>query len=406
MAGKEDDEAWAQADMRGMRRRLLSLIHRYYLQAISRLPAADLRATLTRGVLVAGHCYGPFHPVHNILLNSIWYAAAFPLRATDRTDVDMISSDGIVRVCHRSLDGLVASLRRFCPHLSTGDALWNLMSAHADLSVAVALANRTSRSSAERAMQPQAHGTFQAAAEAARHPNPAAFGMFSSSVLPTVQRDLVTFLRVTRMLSPMDIKRLTKSLVPDLPSDLLQPPLMISPGVLDVITSHRKLFKDTEEAVLKVVTVALRKYALTVWGAESGSVLGAPLLFFMEALVPAFDDISIRLCVLVDPSREIGSCFACETNKKKIVHPTYHEYLGVGGWDFQVDGVDCDGDSPNPLDVDYIFFYAERDSGFANQLDGITSCDKGGSADVLGTAKPYSNVDLHLLTGRIGDVSL
>ncbi|CAM0883828.1 unnamed protein product [Alopecurus aequalis] len=398
MAGKEDDEAWAQADMRGMRRRLLSLIHRYYLEAISRLPAADLRATLTRGLLVAGHCYGPLHPVHNILLNSIWYAAAFPLRATDRIDVDMISSDGIVRVCHRSLDGLVASLRRFCPHLSTGDALWNLMSAHADLSVAVALANRTSRSSAQRAMQPQAHGTFQAAAEAARHPNPAAFGLFSSSVLPTVQRDLVQFLRVTRMLSPMDIKSLTKSLVPDLPGDLLQPPLMISPGVLDVIASHRKLFKDTEEAVLKVVKVALRKYTLqsgeqfvlhSVCGVnllkeesldncyhinffahrqESGSVLGAPLLFFMEALVPAFDDSSVRLCVLVDPSREIGSCFACETNRKKIVRPTYHEHLG--GRDFQVDDVDCDGDSPNPLDVDYIFFDAKRDTGFANQLDG------------------------------------
>ncbi|KAM0917283.1 hypothetical protein ACQ4PT_009688 [Festuca glaucescens] len=224
MAGAEEDEAWAQADMRAMRRRLLSLIHRYYLVAISRLPAADLRATLARGLLVAGHCYGPLHPVHNILLNSIWYAAAFPLRDADRIDVDMISNDGIVRACHRSLDGLVASLRHFCPHLSTGDALWNLMSAHADLSAAIALANRTSRSSAQTAMRPQAHGTFQAAAQAARHPNPGSFGLFASSVLPTVKRDIVLFLRTTHMLSPMDIERLTKSLVPDLPNDLNDQP--------------------------------------------------------------------------------------------------------------------------------------------------------------------------------------
>ena len=160
MAGKEDDEAWAEADMRAIRRTLLSIIHRHYLEAISRLPAADLRATLARGLLVAGHCYGPLHPVHNILLNSIWYAAAFPLCATDRINVDVISNHGIVLACHRSLDGLVASLRRFCPHLSTGDALWNLMSADADLSAAAALANRTSRSSAQRAMRPQAHDAF------------------------------------------------------------------------------------------------------------------------------------------------------------------------------------------------------------------------------------------------------
>lgn len=67
----------------------------------------------------------------------------------------------------------------------------------------------------------------------------------------------------------------------------------------------------------------------------------------------------------------IGSCFACETDKKKIVHPTYDEYLG--GRDFQVDDVDSEGDFPNPLDVDYIFFDAERDSALANHLDGIIS---------------------------------
>jgi hypothetical protein len=86
------------------------------------------------------------------------------------------------------------------------------------------------------------------------------------------------------------------------------------------------------------------------------------------------------------------------------VHPTYDEYLG--GRDFQVKDVDNDGDLPNPLDVDYIFFDAERDSVFANHLDGIISCDNGGSTDVLGTARPCSDVDLHLLTGRFDDVSL
>uniref|UniRef100_A0ACD5XB13 Uncharacterized protein n=1 Tax=Avena sativa TaxID=4498 RepID=A0ACD5XB13_AVESA len=409
MAGEEDGEAWAQADMSAMRRRLLSLIHRHYLEAISRLPAADLRATLARGLLVAGHCYGPLHPVHNIILSSIWYAASFPLRDADRIDAHMISNDGIVRACHRSLDGLVASLRHFCPQLSTGDALWNLMSAQADLSAAVALANRTSRSSAQRAMGLQAHGAFQVAANAALHPNPAAFVLFSSSVLPTVERDTVLFLRTTHMLSPMDIRRLEKSLVPNFPNDLLQPSLVTSPGVLEWHCASTHC--NPRNSLLFILCDLLKIerldncYHINFFAhrQESGSVLGTRLLFFTEALVPAIDDSSIRLCVIVDPLREIGSCFACETNKKKIVHPTYYEYLG--GRDFQVDDVD-NGDFPNPLDVDYIFFDAERDIVFANHLDDIISCDKGGSTDVLETARPCSDVDICILTGRFDDASL
>ena len=193
MAAREGNNAWTRADGSAMRCQLLRLIHRYYLDTVSRLPAADLRTTLARGLLVAGHCYDPLHPVHNILLNSIWYVAAFPLSVADQIDVHVVSSDDIVRACCRSLDRLVASLRHYCPSLSAGDALWHLMSADADLSVAVALANRTSKPSVRAAMRSQAQGAFQAAAEAARHPNPAALGLFASSVLPAVERDIAPF---------------------------------------------------------------------------------------------------------------------------------------------------------------------------------------------------------------------
>ena len=63
-------------DARAVRPFLLGLIRGYYIDAISRLPAAELRTTLARGLLLGGHCYGPLHPVHNII-NSAWYAAAF-----------------------------------------------------------------------------------------------------------------------------------------------------------------------------------------------------------------------------------------------------------------------------------------------------------------------------------------
>jgi hypothetical protein len=72
-----------------------------------------------------------------------------PLRRpvnTDNNETDdgdevhaLLSTDGIARVCHRSLDGLVAALRHLCPYLSAGEALWNLFSAGADLTAAMAL---------------------------------------------------------------------------------------------------------------------------------------------------------------------------------------------------------------------------------------------------------------------------
>ena len=48
------------------------------------------------------------------------------------------------------------------------------------------------------------------------------------------------------------------------------------------------------------------------------------------------------------------------------MHPFYDEYLG--GREFQEDEVDYGNDFPSPLDVDYIFFDADRDMAFANYL--------------------------------------
>lgn len=41
------------------------------------------------------------------------------------------------------------------------------------------------------------------------------------------------------------------------------------------------------------------------------------------------------------------------------MHPTCDEYLG--GCEFQLDEINYDSDFPSPLDVDYIFFDADRE---------------------------------------------
>lgn len=171
---------------------------------------------------------------------------------------------------------------------------------------------------------------------------------------------------------------------------------MLSRQVLDRIASQKKQLKGIGKQVINVVHMALQEHILrsgdqvtlhSVCGASllkeeglkncyhinflayhNGSVseVGAPVLFFTEAVVLSCDKTDIHLCVPVDLVTDIGRCFACESNMKKVVHPFYEQYLG--GREFQEDEVDHDSVFPGPLDVDYIFFDADRDRAFANYL--------------------------------------
>lgn len=66
---------------------------------------------------MAGHCYGPLDPLSNIIINSIWYHAAFPLAqdAADQLPEGILDTRLLARVESRSLDGLV-SLIGPCRH--------------------------------------------------------------------------------------------------------------------------------------------------------------------------------------------------------------------------------------------------------------------------------------------------
>ncbi|KAM0924248.1 hypothetical protein ACQ4PT_005016 [Festuca glaucescens] len=220
---KKDEATLApQRNPRALRLRLLNLIRTFYLEALSRLPSARLWSTHARGVLVAGHCYGPLSPVDNILVNAVWYDAAFPLRPTADFhfgDVLSISHQCLARIAHRSLEGLVtlvACLLHLCPSLSRDDALWHLHLSRADLLQAIASASGS-------ALAPT-HAAFLAAAEAAHHPVPRAMAYFASSVLPTVEHDADMLLRVNQVLAPPDLDRLSAMLVPSPITEDLCPP--------------------------------------------------------------------------------------------------------------------------------------------------------------------------------------
>jgi hypothetical protein len=90
---------------------LLDTIHAFYMKALARLPRAALRHLL-RGVLVAGHCYGPMDPVSNIIVHAVWYSVvAPPLRSECRCEPDILGVAALLRLEVRSLDGLIAIVR-------------------------------------------------------------------------------------------------------------------------------------------------------------------------------------------------------------------------------------------------------------------------------------------------------
>ncbi|CAM0883827.1 unnamed protein product [Alopecurus aequalis] len=402
---REDDEKPRRIlDIRVLRRSLQGQIRGYYLDAVSRLPTADLNTTLARGLLIAGHCYGPLHPVHNILLNSIWYSAAFPLRPGDRIDVNVINNTAISRIVQRSLDGLVASLLHHCPGLSHEDALWHLSLSRADLRAAVA----TARGAAPSLFHPtesEAEAAFQVAAKAARHLKPAAFALFASSVMRSVEREAVSLLKNKRRLSSLDIMRLSSMVLPSpLPDGLPHPPLrQRCDAAFQIIARRRNNLQRWYKRWVEIADVALSKYAkqtathyqlhviyglgtlkdefnrdksfhvnFMAWPKDPSSVGEAPVFFFAEALrAPGhcFCEEDISLCCTVQPSSsEVDCCHSCLTKDYIIDHPDSFENFG-GGQYFKMDGISEEWDCPAILDVDYRCFDPDRDVDLVEYLD-------------------------------------
>ncbi|CAL5045690.1 unnamed protein product [Urochloa decumbens] len=160
------------------KRKLLATIHGFYLNALARIPAAELRGRHHRGVLAAGGCYGPLDPVSNVIVNAVMYDQTFP--ASKPVTLDMVSTACLWRAAARSLYGLVSFLCTRYPSITPDQALHRLQLAGADLRVADPnLFNDEGRmeGSSEEEQSTPATGAGEAyatAAAAAFHPSPPA----------------------------------------------------------------------------------------------------------------------------------------------------------------------------------------------------------------------------------------
>ncbi|XP_051182578.1 uncharacterized protein [Lolium perenne] len=146
-----------------LRLQLLDMVHLVYLKAIAMLPVRALReGHLLHSLVTAGHCYGPLDPVANVVINTIWYDALFPLSkdvASKLAAADILDARSMHRIESRSIDGLVAYLCRSPSIVGEQAAVTLLCRARSDIPI-LDLTNMCD------------------VAQAAKHPQPAAFGEF------------------------------------------------------------------------------------------------------------------------------------------------------------------------------------------------------------------------------------
>ncbi|BAS85893.1 Os03g0697600 [Oryza sativa Japonica Group] len=132
------------------------------------MPREFLQRRYHRGLLKAGHCYGPFmNPAHNIVLNTVWYDTMFPAEE-EYSEVAMICSRTLVSTACRSLLGLVAYLRACFPTVSRQQAIRYLLLAEVNLQRAIEMAGQEGHAMKDKFDRGIG---FKAAATAAHHPD-------------------------------------------------------------------------------------------------------------------------------------------------------------------------------------------------------------------------------------------
>ncbi|KAF0912205.1 hypothetical protein E2562_013160 [Oryza meyeriana var. granulata] len=157
---------------------LLDRIHTYYLKAVSRLPMKDFRTRHHSSLLKAGYCYGPFNPVSNIIVNTIWYDAMFP--PSENFEVDMINT--LRHVESRSLNGLTAFLSASIPDLSEHGAMIYLIKNNLNICNVIKMARQEGYD-----ISVCDDSAYKAAMDAAYHPKPEEYMEFVMQTLPVVR---------------------------------------------------------------------------------------------------------------------------------------------------------------------------------------------------------------------------
>jgi hypothetical protein len=234
---------------------LLDKIHGFYLKAISSFPAPCLQLRHHRSLLKAGHCYGLFDPVSNIILNTIWYDTMFP--PDHEFKVSMICDESLASTECRSLHGLITFIEKLFPAFSAYDAMRYLLLDNGSLDKVIM---RATQEGYRPAIPLQA--AYKAAARVAHHPDPDALANLATVLLPREERKLKSLLKAKRILSPDDIQTISATLSQnDATSKSLVVIQELTSSAKMIVSAKRKEFEALQSSVCNRVHAALKKHA-------------------------------------------------------------------------------------------------------------------------------------------------
>nr|CAB3498539.1 unnamed protein product [Digitaria exilis] len=295
---------------------LIHKIYESYLKALALLPTDGLRKSYHRGLLKAGHCYGPLtDPVSNIVLNTLWYNVMFPPEGGIST-ATMICSRSLVQVAWRSLRGLVAYIRACFRMMSKHQAMHYLLLTDVNLWGAIEMARQQGHP--EMLTQDNA---YMAAATAARHPHPDTVVEFFVSTFPMMP------LHMQREPSMLDVELIMQLLFEcPTPNGSIQTVPVLSVGGSKFLSCILKDFREEESFVCGKVNAMLKKYTQQTRGPE------------------------YELHVICGLNSNVGDafvfghrrCFYCENEGAEIIHPDLEKYIGR---DIDFEDMACDDNS-------------------------------------------------------------
>ncbi|CAM0950588.1 unnamed protein product [Alopecurus aequalis] len=355
-----------------LRRVLLDTIHGFYLQALARMPTCELQSRYHRSLLKAGHCYGPFDPVSNIILNTIWYDNSFPPPIQEH-ELDTVATLSLMRIEARSFYGLVSCLCTRYPNLSLHQALRCLLDTDLNLQLSLEAAMRMQEKQ-QQSRCSSVQEAYRAAAIAAWHPKPDAHVEFLCSCKDML--GVSELLDGGRHLSSPEAQHLARLLCPDSPADMPLQQLPVATERLNDIMAEGKKQRRSLRRISRKIKAALRRYESqnpqpqcyqlhVVCGVNQfvsgpdyredngcccvpavyhrthanflatqhvGSMASTPTLFFAELSNDDDNGDSPLLCCPVNsppPGAEPVRCLFCEYKGIRIAHPASETFHGL-----------------------------------------------------------------------------
>lgn len=377
--------------VRSLEMSLYGTIHGFYLKALAMLPSHAAQHHV-RGVLLAGHCYGPMDPVSNIILGAVWYDANFPLQDDERPAQahDILDTLPMLRAVSRSLHGLVALLDATSrKKLPLHEILKYLCYAQCDLSVM---------------LQPHLHqdgrtlNPFAAAATAAQHPQASAMAGFLASLPPTKLDQIRSLMmNATAKNVPLSHKSLTQihSILREETSATMTPwrprPPKLCNAALSILTRKREAYAQQQRFIRGRIEQLLQDYAVANPSEPSyylDFVCGATMadhthqryhVNFMAAATESgfkntlfFADFKwayqhhqseTAVCCPLSQPYDMSRCYYGHESARNIVYPDH----SIDYFSSNITGGGLD-DTEGELEIDFIYFDSKRDVELAKVL--------------------------------------